>query len=395
MARRRHRVTRRVLILSLAFLAGILASCSDSEPAATDDPTTTTTTQTETTVTTEAPSSEEPPPADDIKIALMLPDLITTRWETIDKPVMLQTVAEICAECELDVLNAESSPETQLSQAQAAIANGVDVVILAPIDKNVAVGIVDQLSEAGVTVISYATIIDSPNVDYGVTTDIPTIGALQAQSLIDGLAARGIDSGGLVVLNGDPSDDFGWRYKEGVHSVLDESPYDIVAEFDATGWDPVEAQSQMDQAITALGTDGFVGVYAANDQLAGGAIASLKGAGIDPTTIPVTGQDGALAGLQRIVAGEQYNTINLPIKTFAARTAELAVSLAKTGEPPAGLVNGERETESGYIIPHYLYDVEVITIDNIGNMISPIGFFDVDEICTADFAAACEAAGLK
>ena len=51
----------------------------------------------------------------------------------------------------------------------------------------------------------------------------------------------------------------------------------------------------MEQAITGLGKDGFVGVYAANDGTAGGAIAAMKGGGIDPRPRPTTGQDAELA----------------------------------------------------------------------------------------------------
>ena len=84
----------------------------------------------------------------------------------------------------------------------------------------------------------------------------------------------------------------------------------------------------MEQAITALGKDGFVGVYAANDGTAGGAIAAMKSAGIDPKTRPTTGQDAELAAIQRILAGEQYMTVYKAIKAEAEAAAELAVALA-------------------------------------------------------------------
>ena len=65
----------------------------------------------------------------------------------------------------------------------------------------------------------------------------------------------------------------------------------------------------MEQAITALSQNGFTGVYAMNDGTAGGAIAAMKGAGIDPATKPTTGQDAELEAIQRIVAGEQFMTV--------------------------------------------------------------------------------------
>ena len=90
----------------------------------------------------------------------------------------------------------------------------------------------------------------------------------------------------------------------------------------------------MEQAITALGKDGFDGVYAANDGTAGGAIAAMKGAGIDPTTIPTTGQDAELAAIQRILAGEQYMTVYKAIKPRGRGRPRSSPSRCCSGEEP-------------------------------------------------------------
>jgi D-xylose transport system substrate-binding protein len=328
------------------------------------------------------------------RIAFMMPDLVTPRWDAEDKPVFEAEAKKACPTCTVTYYNAKGDADAQLAQVQAAIANGVDVIVLAPTDKTAAVNMVNLAHNAGVKVISYATTIDSPNIDYLVSTDISKIGAQQAQSLLDGLKAKGITSGNLIELNGDPSDDFGFRYKAGTHSVLGKSNFKIVAEYDTPKWDGTNAQTEMDQAITKVGKDGFVGVYAANDDVAGGAIAAMKNAGIDPSTRLTTGQDGAEAGLQRIIAGDQYNTINLPIKLFASKTADLAVALSKGQEPPAGIINGTAQTPSGATVKAYLYPTEVITRANISDMLEPKGFWPLTSICTPVYAAACTKAGL-
>jgi D-xylose transport system substrate-binding protein len=328
------------------------------------------------------------------RIAFMMPDLVTPRWDAQDRVVFEDEAKKSCPDCNVTYYNAKGSADTQLSQVQAAIANGVDVIVLAPADKTAAVNMVNLAHNAGVKVISYATNIDNPAVDYIVTTDVPKIGAQQAQSLVDKLHAQGITSGNLIMINGDPSDDFGFRYKAGAHSVLDKSGFTIAAEYDAAKWDATNAQTSMDQAITKVGAHDFVGVYAANDDTAGGAIAAMKNAGIDPTTIPVTGQDGSAAGLQRVISGEQYNTINLPIKIFAAKTADLAVALAKGQQPSADIVNGKAPIPSGAEIPAYIYPTEVITVDNVKHMLQPEGFWKVTDICTSTYEAACKKAGL-
>ena len=84
------------------------------------------------------------------------------------------------------------------------------------------------------------------------------------------------------MINGAPTDNNAKLFKEGAHSVLDDSGVKIAKEYDTPDWSPDKAQQEMEQAITALGKDGFVGVYAANDGTAGGAIAAMKRAGHRP-----------------------------------------------------------------------------------------------------------------
>jgi D-xylose transport system substrate-binding protein len=328
------------------------------------------------------------------RIAFMMPDLVTARWDQQDRPVFEAQVKKTCPDCTVTYYNAKGSPETQLAQTQSAITNGADAVVLAPIDKNAAVNMVNQFHDAGVKVIAYQTIIDTKNVDYGVTSETFAIGAQQGEAMVEGLKAKGFTSGPIIAIQGDPSDAFGPKYKAGFHSVIDKSEFKVVAEYDAKGWDGTVAQGQMDQAITKVGKDGFIGVYAANDQLAGGAIAAMKNADIDPKTRLTTGQDGAVAGLQRIITGEQYYTINLPIKVMAAKTADLAVAVAKGQEPPAGIITGTTKTPSGVDVKAYLYDTEVITQSNIKTMIEPTGFWPLKDVCTPEYEAACKKLGL-
>src|SRR6185503_17193261 len=139
--------------------------------------------------------------------------------------------------------------------------------------------------------------------------------------------------GKIVMINGAPTDNNAKLFKEGAHSVIDPSAYKVAKEYDTPDWSPDKAQSEMEQAISALGKTGFVGVYAANDGTGGGAIAAMKAAGIDPGKVPVTGQDAELAAIQRIIAGEQYVTIYKPIKPLAEKAAEWAVGLTKGTKP--------------------------------------------------------------
>ena len=150
----------------------------------------------------------------------------------------------------------------------------------------------------------------------------------------------------------------------------------------------------MEQAITALGDDGFVGVYAANDGTAGGAIAAMKAAGIDPSTRPTTGQDAELAAIQRILSGEQHMTVYKAIKPEAEKTAELAVALAQGRQPAPDLVtskvnNGTKD------VPSILLTPVAVTRENIQDTVVKDGFWKPAQICTGQYASACQAAGVS
>jgi D-xylose transport system substrate-binding protein len=151
----------------------------------------------------------------------------------------------------------------------------------------------------------------------------------------------------------------------------------------------------MDQAITKLGKDGFVGVLAANDGTGGGAIAAMKGAGIDPKTRPTTGQDAELAAIQRILLGEQYMTVYKAIKLEASTAAELAVALAQ-GKPVPVTMKLSKVNNGSADVPSVLMPPVPVTIDNIQTTIVRDGFWTAAQImATPELQAAGAKAGIQ
>jgi D-xylose transport system substrate-binding protein len=150
----------------------------------------------------------------------------------------------------------------------------------------------------------------------------------------------------------------------------------------------------MEQSITALGKDGFVGAYSANDGMAGGMIAAMKGAGIDPSSKPITGGDSEAAAIQRILTGEQYSTIYLAIKQQAETAAQLAVAAAQGKDVPSGLLNAKVDNGSKPVDSVLLSPIAV-TKDNISDTVIKDGFLTVDEICTGKYKDACTEAGIE
>jgi len=326
-------------------------------------------------------------------IALLLPETKTARYESQDRPNFERKVGELCSDCEILYSNADQDPAKQQQQAEAAITKGAKVLVLDPVDAASAGAIVNRAKQSQIPVISYDRLITDADIDYYISFDNERVGKLQGDALVSKLDEDGA-KGDIVMINGAPTDNNAKLFKEGAHSVIDDSSFKVAKEYDTPDWSPDKAQQEMEQAITASGKDGFVGVYAANDGTAGGAIAAMKSAGIDPATRPTTGQDAELAAVQRILAGEQYMTVYKAIIPEAEAAAELAVALVNGKQPPSGLVNDKIDNGMEEV-PSVLLKPVPVTKDQIKDTIVKDKFWSVDEICAGKYAAACKEAGIQ
>jgi D-xylose transport system substrate-binding protein len=329
------------------------------------------------------------------KIALLLPESKTARYESQDRPNFERKLKELCPDCQEIYSNADQDASKQQQQAEAALTQGAKVLVLDPVDAASAAAIVTRAAQSKVPVISYDRLISNSKVAYYISYDNAKVGKLQATSLIDKLKKDGKTSGSLVMINGAPTDNNAKLFKEGAHSVIDGSGFKVAKEYDTPDWSPDKAQSEMEQAITALGKTGFVGVYAANDGNAGGAIAAMKSNGVDPKKIPTTGQDAELAGIQRIVAGQQYMTVYKAIKPQAEIAAELAVDLVQGKRPNARTINVQTPNGSAGNVPSVIFDPVAVTVDNINDTIIKDKFWTAAQICTGQYAAGCKSAGIQ
>src|SRR6266536_362986 len=215
------------------------------------------------------------------KIALLLPETKTTRYEAQDRPLFEAKVRALCPDCQILYQNADQDSAKQQNQADAVLTNGAKVMVLDPVDSASAASIAAKAKAKGVPVISYDRLVLNSDIAYYISFDNVQVGKLQAQSLVDKLKKDG-KTGSIVMINGSPTDNNAKLFKQGAHSVLDSSGFKIARQYDTPDWSPDKAQTEMEQAITALGKTGFVGVYAANDGTGGGAIAAHKGQGSSP-----------------------------------------------------------------------------------------------------------------
>jgi D-xylose transport system substrate-binding protein len=394
------------LIIGLLMAAMTLAACGGAAtpPATTAPATTAPTVAAATEMPTEMPTEAATMAATQAasttsgKIALLLPESKTTRYETADRPDFEAKMKELCPDCEIIYSNANQDAAAQLSQAEAALTNGAQVLVLDPVDSAAAGAIADKAKAQGVPVIAYdRLILKSDGVSDYVSFDNVGVGKLQAQSLIDKLNQMGVTNPTIVMINGSPTDNNASLFKQGAHSVFDPlvtaGKLTIAKEYDTPDWSPDQAQTEMQQALTALGNK-VDGVYAANDGTASGAIAAMKAANLSPLP-PITGQDAQLTAIQSILVGDQYMTVYKAIKPEAEAAAQLAYDLLTKTPVPASMTNGKTANNGVIDVPFVQLTPVAVTKDNIESTVVADGFWTASQICTADYAAACQAAGIK
>ena len=322
-------------------------------------------------------------------IALLLPESKTARYESKDRPLFEAEVRKACG-AKIIYSNANQDAPTQQSQADAALTNGANVMVLDPVDGAAAAAIAQKAKTAKVPVISYDRLILGAPVDYYISFDNAGVGKLQGQALLSAL--NGKANAQVVQINGDPTDNNATLFKQGAHSVLDSTTH-IAKEYDTPQWSPDNAQKEMTQALTALNNK-VDGVLAANDGTAGGAIAAMKAAGLKPLP-PITGQDAELAAIQRIVAGTQTMTVYKAIVPEAQQAADLACDLATGTSVPSSMTNGKTVNNKAADIPSILLTPVAVSKSNIKDTVIKDQFWTVTDICTTDFADACKAAGIQ
>lgn len=319
-------------------------------------------------------------------VAFLMPDQASTRYEEHDWPGFQAAMAELCPDCTLIYQNGNADVALQQQQFNSVIAQGATVVVLDPVDSAAAAALVEIARSQDVRVIAYDRPIPDSPADFYVSFDNEGIGYAIAQSLVEHLQAEGVSEGsGVLQINGSPTDAAAGLIRDGIDRALDASPYVTLSEFDTPDWAPPRAQEWAAGQITRFGAD-IVGVVAANDGTAGGAIAAMRAAGVDPVP-PITGNDATIAALQLIISGDQYNTISKPSEIVAAAAAEVAVQLLN-GETPEA-------TTTLYNTPSQLFVPAVVTRENIKAEIFDSGIQSAEEVCTAEYAAACAELGIE
>lgn len=317
------------------------------------------------------------------KVAFLMPDNASPRYEKYDGPLFKAKMKSLCPKCTVLYQNADSDASKQQQQLNSVLAQGAKVVVLDPVDSTAAATMVQTAHSQGAKVISYDRPIPKLPTDFYVSYDNVRIGELITQSLVDHLKQSGA-KGGVLQVNGSPTDAAAGLIKKGIHNVLDKSGFKILSEFDTPNWDPAKAQAWVSGQISRFGKQ-IAGVVCANDGTASGAVAAFKAAGQSPP--PISGNDATVQAVQYILGGLQYNTIEKPYKTVADASAETANALLQGKKP--------QQTTTLFNTPSHLFIPKVVTAQTVKADVIDPGYLKAGDICTGDYTAYCRKYGIQ
>jgi len=339
----------------------------------------------------------------DKSIWVLLPDTSSSpRWETDDRPYFEKAFGD--AGVDFNVVNAENDPATQQSQAEQAIADDAGVIVLTSLDTGSGGAIIDQAKEAGVQVIEYDRFNtgSSGGAAY-VSFDNVAVGATMADVLTPLIDDLDTQPPAVFMLNGGEEDNNAFLFRDGYKATVDEKvdagDWSLAGDKFVPGWGANgEGQQIMEQALTDANNK-INAVFAANDNLAQQTINALDAAGVDPTTVPISGQDATQAGIQNIVLGKQAMTVYKPIQAEADVAANAALALC-AGDDPSSVESdfdftvtgikaedGKPTDETGEgIVPYLALTPTGVTVDNIADTVVADGFRTTEEICTGEAA---------
>jgi D-xylose transport system substrate-binding protein len=340
---------RTLKILGLALL---LAACvqQQEQPTATD--------------TAGAPSDRP------VRIGFSMDTLKEERWQR-DKQLVEQRAREVGAILDVQVANGDDAVQTK--QCDNMLTKGVDVLIVAPHNGEIAASIVEAAHRRGVPVISYDRLIRNSDVDLYTSHQVERIGEMQAQYALDRKP-----KGNYVLIGGSPTDNNALLLREGQMNVLkpaiDRGDIKVISQQYAREWKAEEALRITEDALTRT-RNKIDAIVASNDGTAGGAISALEAAGLAGKVL-VTGQDAQKDAIQRIVRGTQTMTIYKPIQPLAYSAVDAAIKLARK-QP----VEAKDRINNGKIdVPSILHAPIAVDKSNVDQTVIKEGYHTREEI---------------
>ncbi len=310
--------------------------------------------------------------AADLTVGVSWSNFQEERWKTDEAAMVAALEAAGATYVSAD---AQSSSSKQLSDIEALMAQGVDALIVLAQDTQAIIPAVQAAADEGIPVVGYDRLIEDPRAFY-LTFDNVEVGRMQARAVF-----AAMPKGNYVMIKGSPTDpnaDFlRGGQQEIIQAAVDSGDITIVGEAYTDGWLPANAQRNMEQILTAQ--DNKVdAVVASNDGTAGGVVAALTAQGMEG--IPVSGQDGDHAALNRVAMGTQTVSVWKDARDLGKNAAEIAVALA-AGTAMADIPGAMSWTSpAGTTMTAKFLEPLPVTAENL-TAVTDAGWIAVDKLC--------------
>ena len=292
------------------------------------------------------------------------------RWKT-DEAAIKAELAKSGAK--YIMADAGASSEKQLADIDSLIAKGAKVLIILGKDKDAILPAVNKAAQLKIPVIAYDRLFEAPGVTY-ITFDNKEVGRMTARAI---LAVK--PKGNYAIIKGDPGDNNAAFLREGQGEVLADAikkgDIKIVGEEFTSGWNPQNAQKNMEQILTK-NANKVDAVVAQNDGMAGGVVAALAAKGLKG--IPVSGQDGDHAALNRVALGTQTVSVWKNSADLGTAAAKAAVELG-AGKPVTGAVDWSGGPKKMTLKSIFLKPVP-LTKDNL-DVVLKAGYIKKEALC--------------
>jgi D-xylose transport system substrate-binding protein len=308
------------------------------------------------------------------------------RWAKWDEPALKKAIEDGGGKYISN--DAASSVEKQASNVENLITQGAKVVVILAQDGTAIKPAVAAAIADGVPVIAYDRLIEDPKALY-ITFDNVEVGRMQAREIL-----KVMPKGNYVFIKGNQADanaDFlRGGQQEILKAAIDAGDIKNVGESYTDNWDPAVAQTNMEQILTA-NNNKVDAVVASNDGTAGGVVEALRAQGL-AGKVPVSGQDGDQAALNRVAKGEQTVSVWKDARELGTAAGKAAAQLC--GDPAITKVTGTIVFKSpgGNDMTSILLTPIPITKDNL-NVVIDAGWIAKDALCqgvTAGAVAACK-----
>jgi D-xylose transport system substrate-binding protein len=328
-------------------------------------------------------------------VGVILPDTASSaRYESFDRPLLDKALR--AQGLTADIENAQGDVQKFSTLADGMINSGVKVLIIDSLNTDSGAAVAKKAKAAGIPVIDYDRLNVGGTSDYYVSFDNTRIGQLQGEGLVRGLGNK--PGANVIEIEGAATDNNATLFYQGQQSVVGplykSGALKLVGSQRIPNWDNQQGGVTFEQLLTANG--GRVdGVLAANDGLAGAVTTVLRKTGLNGKVV-VTGQDATPDGLQAVLRGDQYMTVDKPIDGQAEAAAKVAGALAKGDRAAADALANQStlDPKTGRQVKSVLLDPVLITKDNVKTVVDR-GAVKASAICVADTQAACTQLGIK